>query len=78
MFVVLWEYEVKPGCGQAFEKVYGPAATGTLCFAAKRTMLELPCSATRLDRKFISRPTIGIPVSLTKNFCERGETTISH
>ena len=24
MFVVLWEYEVKPGCEREFEKVYGP------------------------------------------------------
>ena len=24
MFVVLWEYEVKPGREQEFEKVYGP------------------------------------------------------
>jgi heme-degrading monooxygenase HmoA len=25
MFLVLWEYEVKPGCEERFEKVYGPA-----------------------------------------------------
>jgi len=24
MFVALWEYEVKPGCEERFEKVYGP------------------------------------------------------
>ena len=24
MFVALWEFEVKPGCGEQFEKVYGP------------------------------------------------------
>lgn len=24
MFVVLWEYEVKPGCEECFESVYGP------------------------------------------------------
>jgi hypothetical protein len=24
MFVALWEYEVKPGCEQRFEKAYGP------------------------------------------------------
>ena len=24
MFVILWEYEVKPGCEEVFEKVYGP------------------------------------------------------
>jgi len=25
MFLVLWEYEVKPGCEERFEKAYGPA-----------------------------------------------------
>ena len=25
MFLVLWEYEVKPGCQERFEKLYGPA-----------------------------------------------------
>jgi heme-degrading monooxygenase HmoA len=25
MFVVLWEYEVKPGCEERFETVYGPS-----------------------------------------------------
>ena len=24
MFVALWEYEVKPGCEEGFEMVYGP------------------------------------------------------
>ena len=24
MFLVLWEYEVKPGCEERFEKLYGP------------------------------------------------------
>jgi len=24
MFVILWEFEVKPGSGPAFERVYGP------------------------------------------------------
>jgi heme-degrading monooxygenase HmoA len=24
MFVILWEYEVKPGCEERFESVYGP------------------------------------------------------
>jgi hypothetical protein len=25
MFLVLWEYEVKPGCEERFENLYGPA-----------------------------------------------------
>jgi hypothetical protein len=24
MFLVLWEFEVKPGCEQRFQQVYGP------------------------------------------------------
>ena len=24
MFLILWEFEVKPGCNERFEKVYGP------------------------------------------------------
>jgi len=24
MFVILWEFEVKPGCQERFERVYGP------------------------------------------------------
>ena len=24
MFVILWEFEVKPGCEQSFESAYGP------------------------------------------------------
>jgi hypothetical protein len=24
MFLILWEFEVKPGCEERFEKVYGP------------------------------------------------------
>jgi hypothetical protein len=24
MFLALWEYEVKPGCEERFENVYGP------------------------------------------------------
>jgi heme-degrading monooxygenase HmoA len=24
MFLILWEFEVKPGCEEQFEKVYGP------------------------------------------------------
>jgi heme-degrading monooxygenase HmoA len=24
MFLALWEYEVKPGCEERFEKIYGP------------------------------------------------------
>jgi len=32
MFLVLWEYEVKPGCEERFEKLYGPAGDWALLF----------------------------------------------
>jgi hypothetical protein len=46
MFLVLWEFEVKPGCEKRFERVYGPGATGIPCSAAMPTMPERICSAT--------------------------------
>ena len=32
MFVVLWEFEVKPGCEQRFQTVYGPGGDWDLLF----------------------------------------------
>lgn len=32
MFVVLWEFEVKPGCEERFEKVYGPSGDWAALF----------------------------------------------
>ena len=32
MFVILWEFEVKPGNCTRFEKAYGPAGTWVLLF----------------------------------------------
>ena len=28
MFLVLWEFDVKPGCDERFESVYGPSGDG--------------------------------------------------
>jgi hypothetical protein len=50
MFLVLWEFEVKPGCEKRFERVHARTATGLRCFAAIRTMRELTCSAKRPSR----------------------------
>lgn len=33
MFVALWEFEVKPGCEEKFEKVYGADGTWAKLFA---------------------------------------------
>jgi hypothetical protein len=32
MFVILWEFEVKPGCEQSFESAYGPEGAWTQLF----------------------------------------------
>ena len=34
MFVILWEYEVKPGCEEVFEKMYGPKGDWARLFQA--------------------------------------------
>ena len=50
MFVILWEYEVKPGCEERFETVYGPGGDWARLFQADPHYRE-----TRLLRD-ISRP----------------------
>jgi hypothetical protein len=32
MFVILWEFEVKPGCEKSFESAYGPEGSWVLLF----------------------------------------------
>jgi heme-degrading monooxygenase HmoA len=50
MFVILWEYEVKPGREEVFEKVYGPKGDWARLFQADPRYRE-----TRLLRD-LSRP----------------------
>ena len=50
MFVILWEYEVKPGREEMFEKVYGPRGDWALLFQSDPHYRE-----TRLLRD-VSRP----------------------
>jgi hypothetical protein len=45
MFVALWEYEVKPGCKERFEKVYGPKGDWAKLFRSDPNYRE-----TRLHR----------------------------
>jgi len=40
MFVILWEYEVKPGREEMFEKVYGPRGDWALLFQTDRHYRE--------------------------------------
>jgi hypothetical protein len=43
MFLVLWEFDVKPGCDERFESVYGPSGNWAQLFrrdsAYQRTLL---------------------------------------
>jgi hypothetical protein len=73
MFLVLWEFEVKPGREQRFQEVYGLAVTGIPCFAPIRIMREPDCSATQLEATFISLLTIGSPANPTRNSLLFGE-----
>lgn len=76
MFVVLWEYEVKPGCEQAFEKVYGPGGDWDSLFR----------SDPNHTGTYLFRDTVRPRVYLTtdywhsrksyEDFCKRGEATI--
>jgi heme-degrading monooxygenase HmoA len=50
MFVILWEFEVKPSCEEGFETVYGPEGDWARLFQADAHFRE-----TRLLRD-VSRP----------------------
>jgi hypothetical protein len=52
MFLVLWEFEVKPGCEERFEKVYGPAGDWAMLFRSDSHYRE-----TRLLRDLL-RPAV--------------------
>jgi heme-degrading monooxygenase HmoA len=48
MFVALWEFEVKPGCEERFEKVYGPEGEWVELFRRDPNYLQ-----TRLVREAV-------------------------
>jgi len=52
MFVILWEFEVKPSCEQSFESVYGPGGAWTQLFRRDsgylKTLLLRDPSRTRM------------------------------
>jgi len=52
MFVILWEFEVKPGCEQSFESAYGPEGAWTQLFRRDpgylKTLLLKDPSGTRM------------------------------
>jgi hypothetical protein len=53
MFLVLWEFEVKPECEERFERVYGTSGDWDSCFVAIPTMSGPSCSATRTGLGYI-------------------------
>ena len=40
MFVALWEFEVKPGCEEGFERVYGPGGDWAKLFRSDSNYQE--------------------------------------
>jgi heme-degrading monooxygenase HmoA len=42
MFVILWEFEVKPGCEQSFESAYGREGAWTRLFRRDSGYLDTP------------------------------------
>ena len=52
MFVALWEYEVKPGCEERFERMYGPEGHWAKLFRGDANYHE-----TRLLRD-VTRPAV--------------------
>jgi quinol monooxygenase YgiN len=61
MFLVLWEFEVKPGCEDRFESIYSPGGNWDTLFRRDANHLE-----TRLFRD-ISRPRIHITIDSWKS-----------
>ena len=59
MFLVLWEFEVKPGNEERFERVYGAGGDWDSLFVAIRIMRERTCSETWQNRGCTSLPTTG-------------------
>jgi hypothetical protein len=78
MFVVLWEFEVKRGSEERFERVYGPGGDWTPYFAAKPSMPERTCSPTRHGRASTLLRTIGSRANPTRNFFEVGAASTTH
>ena len=70
MFLVLWEFEVKPGNEERFEP---PAVTGIPSFASIQTMREPDCSVTRRESMCISLLITGSPENPTRNSLFFGE-----
>jgi hypothetical protein len=76
MFLVLWEFEVKPGREQRFQQVYGPGGDWDSLFAAIRTMREPDYSKTRREPVCISLlTTLANP---TRNSLPFGEANTKH
>jgi hypothetical protein len=53
MFLVLWEFEVKPECEERFERVYGTGGDWDSLFRRDSHMSGASCSATRTGLGYI-------------------------
>jgi hypothetical protein len=64
MFLILWEFEVKPGCEQSFESAYGPDGTWMRLFSVIRATSTPSSSSISPALKSILPSTFGTPNSL--------------
>jgi len=70
MFVALWEFEVKPGCEERLEKVYGPRGDWRNTSVAIRDIAAHCCARMPAGLPLTSPWTHGPPNRITSNFSE--------
>ena len=73
MFLVLWEFEVKPDREQRLQQVYRPGGDWDSLSAPIRIMLEPDCSVIQVEAACISLLTAGSPANPTRNSLRFGE-----
>jgi len=78
MFLVLWEFEVKPGREQRFQKVYGPGGDWDSLFHSDPNHAETRLFQTRRGAVCTSLLTTGFPEKLTRHSLNFGEANTKH
>ena len=73
MFLVLWEFEVKPDREKRLQQVYRPDGDWDSLFRVAPNHAGTRLSAPQLEATFISLQTIGSPANPTRNSLLFGE-----
>jgi hypothetical protein len=68
MFLVLWEYEVKPGYEERFERVYGPGDDWDSLFQRDASYAGTHLFRDMSSPACISLPIAGVPEKRMKSF----------